>query len=163
MQIPAFSWRTRAWLPRLVTTNDILPNIFHAKPYTMLTMVIFPVAFIFHAYEEDSALNHMLTWYKVISVIEHSECTSNVQYCQILANWPKFGILSHTFSVWIKIIRETQPPPPPLPEPPFHYTLKSILTYLSILSLETTCIFETKGELIGTVNLIYARVAITRL
>ena len=32
-------------------------------------MVTFPAAFIFPAYEGDSALNHMLTRYKVISVI----------------------------------------------------------------------------------------------
>ena len=74
MQIPAFleNWSVVAsrgyltWLPHVVTTNDI-PR---SKPYTM---VIFPVAFIFSAYEEDSALNHMLTWYKVISAIGQSK------------------------------------------------------------------------------------------
>ncbi len=44
-------WRTRAWLPRVVATNDILPHIQRSKPYTM---VIFLAAFIYHAYEEDS-------------------------------------------------------------------------------------------------------------
>ena len=58
-KFPRF-WRTRAWLPRVVTTNDITPHIPRSKPYTL---VIFPAAFIYHAYEEDSALNHMLTWY----------------------------------------------------------------------------------------------------
>ncbi len=53
-----------AWLPRVFTTNDIaLHNIPRSKQYSM---VIFPAAFIFLAYEGYSALNHMLTWYKVI-------------------------------------------------------------------------------------------------
>ncbi len=57
-KFPPF-WRTRAWLPRVVTTNDISPyNISPSKPYSM---VIFLAAFIFHAYEGDSVLNHMLT------------------------------------------------------------------------------------------------------
>ncbi len=30
-------------------------------------------AIIYHAYEDDSALNHLLTWYKVISVIVQSK------------------------------------------------------------------------------------------
>ena len=55
---------------RVVTTNDILPHIPRSKPYTM---VIFPAAFIYHAYEEDSGLNRMLKWYKVISVIGQSK------------------------------------------------------------------------------------------
>ncbi len=58
-------FRTRAWLPCVITMNDIPPHIPCSKPYTM---VIFPAAFIYHADEEDSALNHMLKWYKVISV-----------------------------------------------------------------------------------------------
>ena len=39
-------------------------HIPRSKPYSM---VIFP------AYEGDSALNHMLTWYKVIFVIGQSK------------------------------------------------------------------------------------------
>ena len=62
MQIFAF-WRTRAWLPRVVTTNDIPHRIPRSKP----------AASIYHAYEEDSALNHMLTWHKVTSVIAQSK------------------------------------------------------------------------------------------
>ncbi len=68
-KFPPF-WRARAWLPRVVTTNDISPHIPRSKPYSL---VIFPAAFIFHAYKGDSALNHMLTWYKVISVIGQSK------------------------------------------------------------------------------------------
>ena len=44
-KFPPF-WRTRAWLPRVVTTNDIPPHIPRSKLYTM---VIFPAAFIYHA------------------------------------------------------------------------------------------------------------------
>ena len=47
----------------MVITNDI----------TEYSMVIFPAAFIFSAYEGDPALNHMLAWYKVISVIIQSK------------------------------------------------------------------------------------------
>ncbi len=46
-------WRTREWLPRVVITNDIPPHIPRSKPYSI---VIFPAAFIFPAYEGDSAL-----------------------------------------------------------------------------------------------------------
>ena len=42
-----FGELTRAWLPRVVTTNDIPPYIPRSKPYTM---VICPAAFIYHAY-----------------------------------------------------------------------------------------------------------------
>ena len=57
-------------MPRVVTMNDIPLHIPRSKP---CSMVIFPGAFIFSAYEGDSALNHMLTWYKVISVIGQSK------------------------------------------------------------------------------------------
>ncbi len=78
-KFPPF-WRTRAWLPRVVTTNDIPPHIprydiykVDSMIYDTYTMVIFLAVLIYHAYEEDSALNHMLTWYKVISVIRQSK------------------------------------------------------------------------------------------
>ncbi len=45
-KFPPF-WKTRAWLPRVVTTNDIPPHIPRSKPYTM---VILPAAFIYHAH-----------------------------------------------------------------------------------------------------------------
>ena len=64
----AYSSKHRARLLGVVTTNDIPPHIPRSKPYSM---VIFPDAFIFPAYESDSALNelnHMLTWYKVLSL-----------------------------------------------------------------------------------------------
>ncbi len=71
MQIPAFIFlRTRAWLPHVVTMNDIPPHIPRSKPFSM---VIFPAVFILPAYEGDSALNHMLMWYKVIPVIGQSK------------------------------------------------------------------------------------------
>ena len=54
-----------AWLLRM-TFHPIFPGktIFHGH---------IPAAFILHAYEGDSPLNHMLTWYKVISVIGQSK------------------------------------------------------------------------------------------
>ena len=57
-------------MPVVVTPNDIPPHISRSKPYSM---VIFPAAFIFLAYKVDSALYHMLTCYKVISVIGQSK------------------------------------------------------------------------------------------
>ncbi len=65
-KFPPF-WRTRAWVPRVVTTNDIPPYIPQSKPYSMVifpALFIFPTVFIFLAYEGDSALNHMVRmWY----------------------------------------------------------------------------------------------------
>jgi hypothetical protein len=59
------------------------------------TALVFPAAFIFPGYDEDSPLNHMLTWYKLISVIRHnyynelqdviiSECEYEKVYTAIL-------------------------------------------------------------------------------
>ena len=56
-----------AWLPRMIF-HSILPGQTH-----VYSIVIFPAAFIFPAYEGDSALNHMLMWYKVVSVIGQSK------------------------------------------------------------------------------------------
>ncbi len=47
----AYSSKHRAWLLGVVTTNDIPTQIPRSKPYSM---VIFPDAFIFPAYESDS-------------------------------------------------------------------------------------------------------------
>ena len=70
MQIPAFLKNyCRAWSPRVITANDIPPYILRSKPYSM---VIFPATFIFPTCEGDSALNHMLMWYRVICVIGQS-------------------------------------------------------------------------------------------
>ncbi len=68
MQIPSF-WRTGAWLPRVVTTNDIQP-IFPGQNHIPW---LYSAAFIYPAYEGDSASNLMLTWYKVICVIGQSK------------------------------------------------------------------------------------------
>ena len=46
---------TRAWLLRVVTTNDIPPHIPRSKLYSM---VIFPAAFIFTAYQQFCFKSH---------------------------------------------------------------------------------------------------------
>ena len=56
---------------KTITPRPHIPHL-NDVPWSY-SMVIFPAAFTFPAYESDSALNHMLTWYKVISVTGQSK------------------------------------------------------------------------------------------